>query len=62
MLPPKDEDNLVSISVSLSMSVGIDSTAASSTTSRLSLPLIFIDNIVIENANTTFQKRRTRTF
>jgi general secretion pathway protein M len=55
VLPPKDEDNLVRISVSLSMSVGIDALRSIVYDIETSMPLIFIDNIVIENANTTFQ-------
>jgi general secretion pathway protein M len=55
VLPPKDEDNLVRISVSLSMSVDIDALRSIIYDLETSLPLIFVDNIVIENAIDTFQ-------
>jgi general secretion pathway protein M len=55
VLPPKEEDNLVRISVSLAMSVDIDALRSIVYDIETSLPLIFIDNIIIENTNITFQ-------
>ena len=55
VLPPKDEAHLVRISVSLSMNVGIDALRGIIYDLETAVPLMFVDNIVIENGELMFQ-------